>query len=236
MQRFLLLNFFPTEKFILEDKDIIYQCVKVLRLREWSEMILFNGKTQIDYVYKIESIDKKSFSLSLQEEISKKSELHFHLVLFQALPNKISKLEYIVQKCSEVGFSEIVFFPSERSQKLIISDNKKERLTSIMKEAIEQSWRNKVCKVSFQQDHIVDTGDVNIIFYEELNTDSKKIQDISIKKDQTAHIVVWPEWGFSEKEIEAFESQRFQKVYLGERILRCETAGVVTGFCLSQLY
>ena len=60
------------------------------------------------------------------------------MTLYQASPNKLSKFETIVQKCCEIGYKKIIFFESERSQKLIISENKKERLTKIAIEAIEQ--------------------------------------------------------------------------------------------------
>lgn len=62
--------------------------------------------------------------------------------LFQALPNKLEKLEYIVQKGTEVGITNFYFFRSERSQKLLLSEAKKERLEKICIEAIEQSGRN----------------------------------------------------------------------------------------------
>ncbi len=54
------------------------------------------------------------------------------------MPNKIEKIEYILQKGVEVGIRKFVFFRSERSQKLILSDAKKTRLITIAREALEQ--------------------------------------------------------------------------------------------------
>jgi 16S rRNA (uracil1498-N3)-methyltransferase len=48
------------------------------------------------------------------------------------------------------------------------------------------------------------------------------------------NIFIWPEWGFSEEEIENFLKNNFKKVFLWNRILRTETAGVVTGFYITQ--
>lgn len=53
-------------------------------------------------MYKIGAIDKKTLSFSFEKKIQKNSELNFSLVLFQALPNKLEKVEYIIQKCCEV--------------------------------------------------------------------------------------------------------------------------------------
>jgi RsmE family RNA methyltransferase len=94
-------------------------------------------------------IDKNSVSFKRKEIISKKSELATEITLYQACPNKLSKFEVIVQKCCEVGYSKIVFFESERSQKFVLSDNKKERLNKIAIEAIEQCGGNKIPEIEY---------------------------------------------------------------------------------------
>ena len=65
-------------------------------------------------------------------------EVHKSITLCQALPNKYEKIEYILQKGVEIGIKKFVFFRSDRSQKLILSDGKKERFLLIAKEALEQ--------------------------------------------------------------------------------------------------
>ena len=60
------------------------------------------------------------------------------ITLYQALPNKIEKIEYILQKGVEVGIGKFVFFRSDFSQKLSLSDTKKVRLIAIAREAVEQ--------------------------------------------------------------------------------------------------
>ena len=60
------------------------------------------------------------------------------ITLYQALPNKIEKIEYILQKGVEVGIGKFVFFRSDFSQKLVLSDTKKVRLRAIVREAVEQ--------------------------------------------------------------------------------------------------
>lgn len=199
--------------------------------------IFFDGKTPEDYVYKVTEISKTSISLSYEQKTQKNSELDFGMTLYQAVPNKFSKLEYIVQKCSEIGFSKIVFFSAERSQKLILSENKKERLKKIMQESIEQCGRNRLCRLEFPTSLSIDQWNViNIVFHQELDDVSVPIKQLRIQKGQNINIFVWPEGGFSDDEVSEFQKQDFQKVYLWERILRCETAWVVTGFFLSQNY
>jgi len=234
MQRFYLPNIKFLENINISDSEIVHQLTRVLRSKIADEVVFFDGENLEDHIYEIVGISKKDITLAKKESVSKESELDFELVLFQALPNKLSKLEYIVQKCSEVGFSKLVFFSSERSQRLVLSENKKERLGKIMQEAIEQCGRNKIYTLEFRDQIPLPYEWINIVFHQELNGDSIPIKDVSIQKGQTVNIYVWPEWGFSEDEILQFSEQKFQKVYLWERVLRCETAGVVTGFFLSQ--
>ncbi len=236
MQRFYLPDTpLLLEGIIITDTEILHQLTRVLRSQVGDTYILFDGKTPEDHVYQVTEISKKSISFSYIKKVEKNSELDFELVLYQAIPNKFSKLEYIAQKCSEIGFSKIVFFSSERSQKLILSENKKDRLNKIIQESIEQCGRNKLCQLEFPTSLSLEQWDtLNIVFHQELDDGSIPIKQLSTKTGQNVHIFVWPEGGFSDDEVAWFQKQNFQRVYLWERILRCETAWVVTGFFLSQ--
>jgi 16S rRNA (uracil1498-N3)-methyltransferase len=137
MQRIYL----PDMKFLdvleISEKQLYHQLTRVLRARIDQEVIFFDGKKQEDHLYSMIHIDKNSVSFKRKEIISKTTELLTELTLYQAFPNKLSKFETIVQKCSEIGYKRIIFFESERSQKLVLSENKKERIKKISIEAIE---------------------------------------------------------------------------------------------------
>lgn len=62
-----------------------------------------------------------------------------NIILVQSLPNKLEKLEFILQKGVETGIDEFIFFPADRSQKLALLDKKVDRLEQIVVEAVEQS-------------------------------------------------------------------------------------------------
>jgi RsmE family RNA methyltransferase len=64
--------------------------------------------------------------------------------------------------------------------------------------------------------------------------DAQKLKSLDFQYQKWINIVVWPEGWFSEKEVWVFESLWFQKVYLGGRILRTETAWVVVWFYVVQ--
>lgn len=253
MQRFYIPHFKKEDEFLLNDKDaprtfptghIFHQLVKVLRVRKLEKIIFFNWIDNIDLVFQITEINKKNIELKFIEEVEKETELNFELNLYQALPNKLEKIEYMLQKWVEVWFRKFVFYRSERSQKLIISDKKEERLKKIIIEAVEQSWRNFVPEFDLtSSSSLLEERGKNVdIFLHTKNNNSQNLSQFInnlTTKDfnplQDINIYIWPEWGFSEKEIEYFEKNNFSRIHLWNRILRTETAWVVVGFTLWQI-
>lgn len=227
MQRIYL----PNTKFLdvleISEKQLYHQLTRVLRARVWQEVVFFDGIAREDHLYSMIHIDKNSVSFKRKEIISKNSELDTELALYQGFPNKLSKFETIVQKCSEVGYSKIVFFESERSQKLVISDNKKERLSKIAIEAIELCWGNIIPEIEYRS-ILWEVDGESLICHTQWD-DSISLSETNIGNQ--INILVWPEGGFSPEEIQKISAQ---KIYFWERVLRCETVGEVVWFYISQ--
>ena len=70
--------------------------------------------------------------------------------MISAMPNKRDKIELIVQKLTECGLDQIVFWPSERSIIREWNPKKEERLHKIIKEALEQSRGRTVPELLFK--------------------------------------------------------------------------------------
>ena len=248
MQRFYIPYFEKKDIFILDDKDIFHQLVKVLRIRIWEQIIFFDWVKNIDFVFEIVEINKKNIELKFVEEIEKETETYFELNLFQAMPNKMEKIEYILQKWVEIGYKKFVFYRSERSQKMVISDKKLERLKKIIIEAVEQSWRSFVPEFEIQSVgcECIRTLQGKSLFLHTKNNNSQNLSEFinSLSTEgfsplqtikQNLNIFIWPEWWFSENEIENFEKNKFARIHLWNRILRTETAGIVVWFTLWQM-
>lgn len=237
MQRF----YFPlleekTDNITIKNKELINQLLKVLRVNIWTELVFFSGEDDLDQIYKIISIDKKEIYLERIWEIINNSEINFPLNIFQALPNKIEKIEFILKKWLEVWITGFYFYRSERSQKLILSENKIERLNKIIIEAVEQSWRTRVPELIIEDNICLeDFKDNENLYFHTKNNNSKLLKDLKLDYKKWINLFVWPEWGFGENEIKKFEQNNFINIYLGNRILRTETVWVVVGFFISQL-
>lgn len=230
MQRFYKTDL--SDNFFINDKNFINQIVKVLRAKEWENFIFFDGKIQKDFIYKLEKIEKNKIFFTKIDEIAKNSEINFELNLFASLPNKIEKIEFIVQKATEIGVSNFYFWKSERSQKIFLNENKIERIKKIILEAVEQSGRNKIPEFKIFEKIDLEKIEWKNIFLHTKNENSKNLKDINFA--EKINIFTWPEWWFSVEEIEFFEEKNWERIYLWDRILRTETAGIATSFFIIQ--
>ncbi len=227
MQRFYV-SYPLTIDLTLTDTDIIHQITRVMRSQIGDFVILFDGDGS-ETTYEIMSISKKSIWLRGKDRRFPQSEGLRDITLYQALPNKIEKIEYILQKWVEVGISKFIFFRAEYSQKLLLSENKKLRLTTIAREAVEQcGWVHMPEIYFFDTINISEGTPTNIT----LDTTGKVIKVSEILLSDHLSIWIGPEGWWSEKEREKMSDSGFLFVRLWERILRTETAGIVSAFAL----
>lgn len=232
MQRFYKKNL--EKKFFIEEKDFVNQILKVLRSKIWDKFIFFDWETQKDFIYEFKEIWKNKIFFEKLEEMDKNSEINFELNLFSALPNKIEKIEFIVQKATEIWVLNFYFWKAKRSQKIFLNENKIERIKKIILEAVEQSWRNKIPNFQILEKVDFETLTWKNIFFHTKNKNSKNLKDLEFS--EKINIFTWPEWGFDGEELEIFEKNNFERFYLWDRILRTETSAISTVFFIIQKF
>jgi RsmE family RNA methyltransferase len=111
MQRFF--SKIPTPELLQirlsEQPELYHQVTRVLRMQVGDTGIFFEENGD-DLVYEIASIDKKSIVWNRIEVRPRMPEILPNIILCQSLPNKLEKLEFILQKGVEVGVDQFVFF------------------------------------------------------------------------------------------------------------------------------
>ena len=235
MQRIYVPWFVYCERYGITDKHVLHQFIKVLKSSVWDKIILFDGHTSTDYLYEITKIEKKEITLEFLDGVQK-TEWKKDISLYQALPNKNHKIEYILQKWVEVGVSHFYFFRSERSQKLHISEHKEQRFHQIIIEATEQCWRNILPTLMFSENGFWDVPSQGTsIMLNPLDETAQRLKNLELDDDATVHIFIGPEWGFSDTEINTLQDSGCISLHLWSNILRTETAWVVTSFYLNQM-
>ncbi len=204
---------------------------KVLRLRVGEEVEICD-KENSEYICEINSIEKDEVILDILTKKEVNREPKIKIKVYQGVP-KGPKMEYILQKLTEVGVCEIILVDTKRSiSKFDKKEDKKlERFERIIYEASKQSKRGQIPTLrgvlSFKEALIdMKNNDLNIVPYENERTTSikKAIKGVNI---DSIGIFIGPEGGISEEEIESLEENNFTSVSLGPRILRTETASVV---------
>jgi 16S rRNA (uracil1498-N3)-methyltransferase len=229
MQRFFVTFPLPIDV-KLTDPMILSQMVRVLRVKAGEHVILFNGDgTETEY--EIQNIEKKVIHLRWIGRREPKTEHKKSIILYQWLPNKYEKIEYILQKWVEIGIKKFVFFRSLRSQKLLLSPAKIERFHSIAREALEQCGWLIMPEIQFL-DIFPYNDEVSRNKQLVLDTIGTLHQMGEFSHLQDIGIWVWPEGGWSDDERSKMNDYGFIFARFWERIMRTETAGIVMAFAL----
>lgn len=212
---------------------------KVLRLKKGDRITLFDG-TGNEFEAEIELITKDKVQGSLKRSYEVEAEETSRFVLAQGLP-RAGKLDDIIRMNTEVGVSEFLLFESDYSQVKVgdYSKSKLERLQRVAEEAARQSERQSIPQIAEPVAFSVileQSFDIKVILHSRITGVSVDIADIKSKigKLDSLLIMVGPEGGFSESELEVAKEKGFTVAHMNLPILRTETAGIVaSGILLS---
>ena len=208
--------------------DDVKHITRVLRLAKGDRISICDGEGT-DYLCSIEETAKDFVLANILEEIPNENESKIKITLYQGLP-KGDKMDYIVQKCVELGVCEIVPVVMKRTVvKVRDGSSKNQRWQRIAEEAAKQSARGIVPVVSeciSYKDMLSRLGEsLAILAYEnEKKTSLKEV--LSKAECDKINIIIGPEGGFEEDEVIKAQEKGAKVVTLGNRILRCETAPV----------
>ena len=220
------------ENIYIEGTDVNH-IVHVLRMKVGEEVSVHDDVNR-KYLCRIEKLLEERVVLSIVEQQESDTELSCPIYLFQGLP-KGDKMEWIIQKCVELGVHAIVPVATKRA--VVKLDEKKaqkkvNRWNAIAESAAKQSGRGIVPEVLpvMKWKEALEYArqlDVKMIPYEKaagINATKQLIASVSF--GQSVGIFIGPEGGFEEAEVEAAKEIGAVPVTLGRRILRTETAGM----------
>ena len=208
----------------------------VLRMSVGDKICVINGQNNKEYYCEITALGSDTVDTRICEIRESDQELANEIVLFQGLP-KSDKMELIIQKAVELGVHTIVPVSTDRTVVKLDAKkeaNKRKRWMSISESAAKQSGRLRIPEVtqvvSFKEAlEMAGKMDVRLIPYE-LAEGMEKTREImsGIQPGQSVAVFIGPEGGFESSEIEKAREIGVQSITLGKRILRTETAGLVT--------
>lgn len=239
-----MFNFFTDKSCRNDNKYFIsgadFNHIKnVLRMKEGERFLVScNGKSDL---CQLEAFESETVIAVIEKENYQDCELPAKIYLFQGLP-KSDKMELIIQKCVELGVTDII--PVEMSRSIVKIEEKKKlskitRWQAIAESAAKQSKRNIIPEVhriiNFNQ-AIDFAGNLDIVavpYESEEGMLSTQNFLNKIKPNMSIGIFIGPEGGFEDKEIELAKSANAHIISLGKRILRTETAAITAvGMCM----
>lgn len=229
MNRFFINELADSRNTIIDLEDIKH-ISKVLRLDIGDEIEIVDEKNK-EYIMKIVEIEKSVIHLENIKKIDIQREDDVKIVLYQGIP-KGSKMDDICKQITQVGIYEIVPVKFKRCVATDINKNKIERLQKIIDEASKQSKRTVIPEIkqvlTFKQMvQELSKNDKNIVFYEDERQKSIREFVKGIENIKKIGIIIGPEGGISEEEIQQLKEVEVDILTLGNRILRTETASIV---------
>jgi 16S rRNA (uracil1498-N3)-methyltransferase len=199
----------------------------VLRLPLGAMVTLFNGLGG-EFQAKVTAITRQAITLRIETFIDRASESPLAIHLGQAI-SRGDRMDYTIQKSVELGVSDITPLFTERCNVHLSNERLQKRMRhwqGIIASACEQSGRNRLPILHTPQ-RLSDwlglvTADLCLV----LNPHASQIKQIQQLTPASLALLIGPEGGLSEVEINMALQERFQGLRLGPRILRTETAAL----------
>jgi len=214
----------------------------VLRLKSGDIIGLFDGKGY-EYEARIVALLPAIIKVSILSRSPSLVESPVRITVAQALI-KDRKMDGLIRQLTELGISKWVPFIAKRS--IPRPDTKQlsarmERWNKITREAIKQSRRGRITEISeiVSFEDVLNYGDMfdlKIVFWEEEPKPLKSIFSQQGTYAKTILVMIGPEGGFTQKEIEDARKNGFIIARLGPRILRSETATIAACSLLQYLF
>lgn len=237
-------------KFFVDDNHITDKKIKiigndvnhiknVLRKKRSDILTICNTSNKKDYLCEILKIEENFIECEIKDVIQNNVESDIHVTIMQGLP-KVDKMELIIQKSVELGVYDITPIEMKRCVvKLNDKDKQKkiDRWQKISEVAAKQSGRNIIPHINNIINiknicNLLKEYDIVLVAYEKENKTTikeelKNLKEVyNINNEIKIAVIIGPEGGIDEEEIEILQKNGARTITLGKRILRTETASL----------
>jgi 16S rRNA (uracil1498-N3)-methyltransferase len=221
--------------------NVATHAVRVLRLRAGDAVTLFNGDGN-EYPARFVTAGTRALRAAIEAVTTPARESPLRITLLQATARG-EKMDWIVQKATELGVARIVPVATERGEVKLDAARGEKRLEhwrAVVIAACEQCGRNTLPRIeppvplaAWLDANPASPSVTRWTLHPENGT---RARDLQISPRAMLELAVGPEGGFGETDLAALRGHDFRRLTLGPRILRTETAGVAAIAALQALH
>jgi len=224
-------NFATKATTFLKDQEL-HHLLHVMRVRVGESIELVNGKGQLAYGI-LEKIEKQQAHIAIQKVVSEEPPSHT-LILAQGLP-RLPRLEYILEKATELGVTDIWLFPADQSERKELTPTQLQRLQQILISSIKQCGRLYLPKITLKP-ALYGWQPLQDAFFGDTTPTAPPLIYAYQRQASSSIWIVGPEKGFTKEETSFLTtSLRAQGVSLHPNTLRVDTAAIAGLSLLSSL-
>lgn len=209
-------------------------CSKVLRLSTGDQVYLVDGRGGL-YEAEISSESKRNVTLSILKVTRNYQQRNYHIHIAIAPTKNIDRIEWFLEKATEIGIDEITPIIAERSERKVIKEERLEKvITSAVKQSLQAYHPQLNPAIPFTQ-FLKQENDVQKLIAHCID-DQKRVSMNEIVQPNGRYLVlIGPEGDFSPQEIQIALDAGFTPITLGNTRLRTETAGLAACFELNYI-
>lgn len=203
--------------------------LRVLRLKAGDEMFLMDGQGTF-YRTIVTLAATKRCMYEIQEALPQRKAWDGHIHLAIAPTKMMDRIEWMVEKATEIGFDELTFLQTHFSERKYM---RTVRLEKIMVSAVKQSrkpWKPKINQMTSFQDfinHPYEGYKYIAHCHDEIDQSDLFNDMLQLSKDENVTILIGPEGDFSFEEVDFAMDKGYRSITLGNSRLRTETAGLM---------
>lgn len=228
MNRFFIETELTVGSTIQLTETVFHHWVRVLRAQLQEQATLFNGQGG-EYLATLTEINKKNAFVKIESFNSTNRSAPFKAVLGQVM-SKGDRMDYAIQKATELGVSQIQLLTSERCEMRLKYDRDQKKLDhwqAVAIAACEQCGLNIVPEVLAPISLSEWLNSTQLPTSKLVLAPEKEQKDVLAGIQPELALLIGPEGGLSENEITQANQAGFMNWCIGDRVLRTETAPVV---------
>jgi len=218
-------------------EEVHNHLVKVLRMRVDQQLVLFNGDGS-DYLARLTEVEKRRSSVSIESADLRTNESPLRIEIGQGL-SRGERMDFAIQKATELGVSGITPLFTERSEVRLNAERQAKRTKHWQQVAIsacEQSYRATLPSIGEPQllSDWLQNCDAELKLVLSPHTEPLVLGEL--QRPSSVALLIGPEGGLEESEVEKAIAAGFHPWLLGPRVLRTETAPVAAAAVLHYLW